>query len=478
MKNRPVSQKLQRRVLGLQSKFDPRKIGNMMAGSLGASSTYKLSGEKSKQQKVSVNTLSNTGNRVGKLDTAEHTSISEDQTQRMKKGDGIADVIAKIVNFYKKSHEEMVLQKELTRDFEEEEHEKEKRKHAKFVKQIKKTKGAPKEDKLVSKDIDILSQLKKKLESIIDGVVGGITGLVTKSAALAVKVLPAAAVVGAAAVSTKSIAELLKSGEGGDYNQLVYATPKGRAAQVPNTASLTSMTIAQVFALQDQMRSSGNYASTAVGRYQIIKETLKGAVQSLDLDPNTPFNEVTQDKIFNEYIISSKRKNLQAFISGKSTNEESAVMDLALEFASVGVPRDVKRGEFGKYPIRDIKKGESVYSGVAENKANISPEKGLQAIKNDKLNSLMMKTPKSEVKSTPVDIVKPVTVEPKVGEKLNRSSELQLDNNKVNGNQTSPTIVDTSTVMNNMIIQQMVTVTTTQPKSDKPIILQNPKYSK
>lgn len=67
----------------------------------------------------SLKTLSG-GRKLGNLDTAKYTSISENQTRRMRKGDGVADVLSRLYGLLKGSHDEDVKQMELTRNFKEE----------------------------------------------------------------------------------------------------------------------------------------------------------------------------------------------------------------------------------------------------------------------------------------------------------------------------------------------------------------------
>lgn len=61
------------------------------------------------------------GKTVGKIDTALYTSVSEGQYQRLRRGDGVADVAAKLVNLIILSNEEKKLHHELDRNFEQEE---------------------------------------------------------------------------------------------------------------------------------------------------------------------------------------------------------------------------------------------------------------------------------------------------------------------------------------------------------------------
>jgi len=89
---------------------------------------------------------------------------------------------------------------------------------------------------------------------------------------------------------------------GGDYNALFgyQNRPNGRFSNV----NLTSMPISDVLAFTDP---SGPYAqyvkgevgrvATPVGAYQVVGSTLRDAVNALGIDPSTPFNQETQDRI-------------------------------------------------------------------------------------------------------------------------------------------------------------------------------------
>ena len=117
----------------------------------------------------------------------------------------------------------------------------------------------------------------------------------------------------------------------------------------------------------------------AIGKYQITPVAMPGFrswLKSQGIDTSTAkFNEETQDK-FKEYVINVKRPQVGKFLRGEGgVSLEDAQLALAAEFASVGVPRDMKKGEYGGgWPKRDIKRGESLYSGVGRNAASISPE--------------------------------------------------------------------------------------------------------
>jgi hypothetical protein len=66
------------------------------------------------------------GRKLGNIDTAKYTTISENQNTRMRKGDGVANVLARLYALMKGSHDEDVKQMELTRNFKEEQHKEQK----------------------------------------------------------------------------------------------------------------------------------------------------------------------------------------------------------------------------------------------------------------------------------------------------------------------------------------------------------------
>jgi len=129
------SEKTVNTVNKIKKKFDPQTMSNAMGKPLGDDTVNKLTGQDDKKDPIKV--APNSGKKVGKLDTANYSSISEDQKQRMRKGDGVADVVAKVINFMKAAREQTKTQRELTRDFKKEEHEKEKRAHESLLRQIK-----------------------------------------------------------------------------------------------------------------------------------------------------------------------------------------------------------------------------------------------------------------------------------------------------------------------------------------------------
>lgn len=179
----------------------------------------------------------------------------------------------------------------------------------------------------------------------------------------------------------------ISGGEGGidSYNTGVAGS---QAGYTPPKA-ISKMTVGQV--MDEQAKGS----LFAVGKYQIIPDTMKGFVSGAGISRDDIFNEETQDK-FKQYVIDQKRPSVGNYLKGaEGSSLEKAQMALAAEFASVGVPRDMKKGEYnGEYPVRDIKKGESLYSDVGGNAASISPEVIAEALEKEKaLNNKPDPTP-------------------------------------------------------------------------------------
>ena len=102
----------------------------------------------------------------------------------------------------------------------------------------------------------------------------------------------------------------------GQYDMLV-----GRKQHGP----LTSMTVAEVMKFQDNMISgrgpTGKHESTAVGKYQIIQETLAGLIRNGIIKPGDIFNSSTQDRAA---IALLKEKGMDAYVSGKMSKEQFA----------------------------------------------------------------------------------------------------------------------------------------------------------
>lgn len=166
-----------------------------------------------------------------------------------------------------------------------------------------------------------------------------------------------------------SLGDLIHSGESkikGFDSYDVYNYPSG--GEYPagrKNLNLSKLTVGEVMKLQEDRKVF------AAGRYQIVPETMKETVQALDIDPNTPFNKATQDKMFTGYLAKDKRKNLRNYIMGKSNNEHAALVAAAQEWASINLPNGYNAYDKSNNPetkLRGRQKG-SIESGEFLNAA-------------------------------------------------------------------------------------------------------------
>lgn len=130
-----------------------------------------------------------------------------------------------------------------------------------------------------------------------------------------------------------------------------------------NRADLTSKTLNEVFEFQKTLPGT-----QVVGRYQIKPSTLREAAKKLKLKGSEKFDEVLQDKLAIQLMT---QKGLTKFLSGELSAEEFG-NNLSKEWASLPLLSDnVERG---------LKRGESFYKTVGNNKSLTSPENFLKVL--------------------------------------------------------------------------------------------------
>ena len=129
---------------------------------------------------------------------------------------------------------------------------------------------------------------------------------------------------------------------------------------------LTSMTVAEVMKFQDNMINgrgpTGKHETTAVGKYQIIQETMAGLIKNGVLAPGDIFNSSTQDRAA---IALLKEKGMDSYVSGKMSKEQFADR-VARVWASM-----------------PLASGKGAYDGVGSNKAGGSRAEYLAAFARD-----------------------------------------------------------------------------------------------
>lgn len=118
---------------------------------------------------------------------------------------------------------------------------------------------------------------------------------------------------------------------------------------------LTQMTVSEILAWQDSI--DPYQMSEAVGRYQVMEDTLRGLVSQGIVDPDALFDQNTQDAIG---VALLERRGLSDFLAGNISTEEFGER-IAQEWAGLPVLAGANRGD-------------SYYRGDGINKAHASPE--------------------------------------------------------------------------------------------------------
>lgn len=160
--------------------------------------------------------------------------------------------------------------------------------------------------------------------------------------------------------------------------------------------NLTSLTLKEI------QEKQANRDFFAIGRYQVIPNTLNAAISHLNLDLTLKFDEAVQDQIFEEYLIKVKRKAFINYLEGEGSVED-AIYAWAMEFASAGVRKgkrispikqrdedgNVVKDENGK-PVWIERtasvEGESYYAGDGLNAAHILPDEMVRVLEESKRN--------------------------------------------------------------------------------------------
>ena len=146
---------------------------------------------------------------------------------------------------------------------------------------------------------------------------------------------------------------MIRSGEG-TYTSANRGTAGDSPAGIP---MLDKITVGDWKKLQN----SGWFA---LGAYQFIPETFRGAVSRLGLPDSTVMDAETQDMLAIELISGgTKRPALTAYLNGQSNDLEAALVDLANEWAAVATAG-----------------GSSAYAGIGGNAASIGYDAARKAL--------------------------------------------------------------------------------------------------
>ena len=360
--------------------------------------------------------------KVGSVDTAFYTKVSAGQNTKLRQGDSIADISAKLLSFIKKNEDDKKLHFELMRDFDKENNQEEERRHKELMAAFKKPKKE--EVKKVQKEVDkkakeptketekadkSVKEVKKETQAVPEKKAPEPTAKPTAEAkpptVKPVEAKPPAAptptvtvpkppvsistaakvatvVVTGALAGKEALAENISKYEStgaGGYNAYNKGTIGNKMIGADKPIDFSKITISEVLK-RGALKSGDPDRLFAVGRYQIIPTTMESLVKKLKLDPDkTYLDPATQDALFSNGLVGVVRKKVDEYIKGISDDKNAAILELAKEFASVGIPFDMMVGK------KQLKKGDSYYSGVGGNKAHNSPEEVGAALDADRM---------------------------------------------------------------------------------------------
>lgn len=123
---------------------------------------------------------------------------------------------------------------------------------------------------------------------------------------------------------------------------------------------VSKLTVGQVMQLQKEGKVF------ATGKYQIVPNTLREAVSTLGIDPNTPYDRKTQDYIFTNRLLGSKRPNIEKYIKGNGKITDAAIA-MASEWESFAAPNGKSMYDDSNYRryINSKGNGRSVNASVS-----------------------------------------------------------------------------------------------------------------
>lgn len=175
------------------------------------------------------------------------------------------------------------------------------------------------------------------------------------------KVVQSEVKIAAQSATKDSFSHFIGKGEGG-YNSVNLGKKYGyRAAK----RDLVNMTVAQVYAMQKSREVN------AVGKFQIIRDTMPEVIKGLKLTGEEKFDIEMQERM-GAWLMFNKRKDLGNYLKGKHNNLKLAGDEGAREWASLPVLSKVLVTKTKDRVYRSKRGGTAYSDGV--NKALHSPE--------------------------------------------------------------------------------------------------------
>jgi hypothetical protein len=168
--------------------------------------------------------------------------------------------------------------------------------------------------------------------------------------------------------------DFIGTGEGG-YDSANRGTIRGNVIGSQMIASrggkkVSELTVAEIKKYQSITDPNNKDRLFTVGKYQAIPDTFNQAVKGLGLPDDTVFTPEVQEKV-GLYLVSEKRPKVGKFLRGEGdVTTDTAMLELAKEFASIPVPFSIPKGKYGKWPKTDLVAGDSFYKNPKASKGN------------------------------------------------------------------------------------------------------------
>ena len=173
---------------------------------------------------------------------------------------------------------------------------------------------------------------------------------------------------------TSNLLDFIGKGEGG-YDSANRGTVGGNVVGSQKVASrggkkVSEMTVDEIKKYQSITDPNNKDRLFTVGKYQAIPSTFKQAVKGLGLSGDTVFTPEVQEQV-GLYLVSEKRPKVGQFIRGEGKiSSDTAMIELAREFASVPVPTAISKGTYGKWPKTNLVAGDSFYKNPKASQGN------------------------------------------------------------------------------------------------------------
>lgn len=168
--------------------------------------------------------------------------------------------------------------------------------------------------------------------------------------------------------------DFIGTGEGG-YDSANRGTIGGNVIGSQMVASrggkkVSELTVAEIKKYQSITDPNNKDRLFTVGKYQAIPDTFNQAVKGLGLPDDTVFTPEVQEKV-GLYLVSEKRPKVGKFLRGEGdVTTNTAMLELAKEFASIPVPFSIPKGKYGKWPKTNLVAGDSFYKNPKASKGN------------------------------------------------------------------------------------------------------------